>query len=120
MTLIQTIEQVHAVGDSSIRELMLARIAELSDEADDFSEIVNFAVIAGDDDLQQLEERVRSPLTSPPSDYRRADVWEEHEGAYELVYVLSDDGFGVAVFIPKSCVPSPRLLGLIRENWGGD
>ena len=38
------------------------------------------------------------------------EICEEHTGWYELVYVLSDDGYGFQVFVPKGERSDPQLL----------
>jgi hypothetical protein len=40
------------------------------------------------------------------------EVMNAHAHWYELVFVLSDDGFGVVVFIPKTVGIDPELLAM--------
>ena len=40
---------------------------------------------------------------------------EEHTGCYEMVFVLSDDGYGVELFIPKVGNIDPDLLAMCRQ-----
>ncbi|MDD2844649.1 MAG: hypothetical protein PHT57_06810 [Rhodoferax sp.] len=40
------------------------------------------------------------------------EVMNAHEHWYELVFVISDDGFGVVVFIPKRNGIDPHLLAM--------
>lgn len=40
------------------------------------------------------------------------EVVEEHRTCYEIVFVLSDDGFGVELFVPKEEGIDPDLLAM--------
>ena len=39
-----------------------------------------------------------------------AEALEEHAGCYELVFILSDDGYGIEIFVPKVDGVAPELL----------
>ena len=41
------------------------------------------------------------------------ELIEEHENSYELVFILSDSGFGVTLFVPK--LPVTELVRFCRE-----
>jgi hypothetical protein len=38
------------------------------------------------------------------------EIHDEHEGWHELVFILSDDGFGLVLFIAKHPATDARLL----------
>lgn len=40
---------------------------------------------------------------------------EEHDGCYEMVYIFTDDGFGIAIFIPKQATIDADLLAICAE-----
>ncbi|NMM15475.1 MAG: hypothetical protein HHJ17_18305 [Rhodoferax sp.] len=42
------------------------------------------------------------------------EVLDEHAGFFEMVFIISDDGFGIEVFIPKTGV-DPELLAMCRK-----
>ena len=42
------------------------------------------------------------------------EVLDEHAGFFEMVFIVSDDGFGIEVFIPKTGV-DPELLAMCRK-----
>ena len=95
---IATDEDLQAIGDPALSELLTARSIEASEYVDHFSELVRFILIDSRDTVSDVEGVVGLDLES--SD-RRADVFEEHPGYFELVYVLSDDGSGIILFINK-------------------
>ena len=82
--------------DPNLRALIQARAETLLHEFDDMAlhELVAFVVVEAGDSLQDLEGQ----LGCSPGP---AELIEEHAGYFEMVFVLSDDGFGVEVFIPK-------------------
>ena len=43
------------------------------------------------------------------------ELIEEHAGYYEMVFVLSDSGYGVEVFIPKTQGVDPALLAMCKR-----
>ena len=42
------------------------------------------------------------------------EILEEHAGYYEMVFIISDDGCGIEVFIPKA-IDIPELLALCQS-----
>ena len=42
------------------------------------------------------------------------EVLEEHAGYYEMVFIVSDDGFGIEVFIPKT-IDIAELLAMCQR-----
>ena len=43
------------------------------------------------------------------------EILEEHYCCYEMVFVLSDDGYGVEIFIPKAKWIDSRLLAICQQ-----
>lgn len=72
--------------DHELRELLHQRLADLIDHED----IAHFYILEGAQDLAQL----------PPV----PELREDFKHWTELVYVLSDDGFGLEVFVPKGLI----------------
>ena len=89
-----------------LRALIQERADALQTEFDDMAlhELVTFVVVEAGDSLQDLEGQLG--VASPP------ELTEEHAGYFELVFILSDDGFGIEVFIPKHPGIDPQLLEL--------
>ena len=111
MKVLMTDADVGALEDPELRSLMLRRIEELSEYGGHFSELVRFVVMEHADEPEalggelNLDVRLRSP-----------DVAEWIGENLELVYVLSDDGRGATVLLPRSLAESPtwRSVASIR------
>ncbi len=125
---VRVIEQasdVTAVASPEIRELIAARIAALSEdehyEADTHGRFVVWE--AGDSvgDLSQvlsfsaLCNRSTGVNFGEPGFTPSFELVEEHPNCFEMVFVLSDDGYGVVVFIPKSVDADSTLLAMCRQ-----
>ena len=74
--------------DPELRELLSQRLSELSQWHD--TPIAHFYILESAQDLSQL----------PPT----PELREDFQSWTELVYVLSDDGFGLEVFVPKGLI----------------
>jgi hypothetical protein len=111
------------LGDPALRRLILRRFDTLTEENPDYAldQLARFVVVepgdrpealAGELGFHPLEarwdgSRFGTPGFSPPF-----ELAEEHAAWYELVFVLSDDGFGLEVFVPKAPGVDPELLAL--------
>jgi hypothetical protein len=96
-----------SITDPELRELIEGHIDRLS-EYDDYqlSELIHIIVVEIGDCYAQLGPFIGST----------PEVVQEHSDWYELVYVISDDGFGVVVFVPKDQSTDPRLLAICRQE----
>lgn len=108
--------------DVGLAGLINARVDELAEYTDEIGELATFIVIQADDAIEAIDAALgfgilsnrfdRIPFGAPgftPS-------WEglaEHADWFELTHVLSDDGFGIVVYVPKAAAISPELL----EMW---
>jgi hypothetical protein len=86
----------------------LDRLSEV--EGYDLSQLVRFIIMASSDTVIDLEAVLGFSIrTSRFTDCRYGDpdfqpcweVIEAHQLWYEIVYVLSDDGFGLVIVVPK-------------------
>ena len=44
-----------------------------------------------------------------------AEVIEEHRSCYELVFIFTDDGYGIEIFVPKVHGVDPELLAMCAQ-----
>ena len=113
------------IGDPSTRSLVRRRLAEVLDgrpyDRDVHGE---FVVAEPGDTLRSLEEGSGAPIASNPFDGSRfpapdfvpvSEFIEDHGECYEAYFLYSDDGAGVAVFVPKSEGIDAELLSLCRQ-----
>ena len=76
-----------------------------------FSELAHFVVVQEGDTLADVEQETRLEMADTPA-------WEwviDHGEFYETVFILSDDGFGIALFVIKAGI-DPRLKRLLDNS----
>ena len=98
------------VTDPTLTPLIARLVDDLDDYGCDLSQMVRVVVVEPGDALSAIDEEVGFPLLD-----RRLDVIEVHEGWFELTYVLSDDGFGVVVYVPVRPGIDVQLIEHCRE-----
>lgn len=91
--------------DPNLRNLLSRRIEELTDYTDDLAELLHIYILEPSDTLTTVDVQLGFSLGERP-----IDVIESHLGWYELTIVLSDDGFGVVLYVPKHPDTDPKLL----------
>lgn len=109
--------------DPELRQLLAARIDTLKEyEGYCLGELVSFVVIDCNDAVSDLDAALGFPVMANRFDGCRygepgfSPSWEaieEHSNWFEMVYVLSDEGFGVVVFVPKHA--DPELLQMLQQ-----
>lgn len=98
-------------AQAELTRLITGYVERLSDyEGYELGQLVQFVVMARSDTVIELEAALGfSVRINRSTGCRYGDVdflpsWEvieEHNFWYEVVYVLSDDGFGIVIFVPK-------------------
>ena len=117
---------VASIGNPEMRCLVELRIQELVEFDPDAapSLLAKFIVMEAGDRLDELDAQLGFPiLTNRWTGVRFGQVgftpsWEvleEHRTCYEMVFVLSDDGYGVELFIPKHPSMDSELLSMCAE-----
>ena len=110
------------VEDAAIKALVIRRFAELSSPDYEWAELGYFVVVEPHDTIRQLEAAHRISITTShcgtvnhgqPGFIPSFELIEDHETSYELVFILSDSGFGVTLFVPK--LPVSELVRFCRE-----
>jgi hypothetical protein len=113
---------VAQIADSLLRDLIEQRILEVSDGGSWNSALYGYFIVAEPgDSVAALEAEsgcclltgrfTESPFGEPgfvPS----FEFIEEHANCYEGVWILSDDGFGVVILIPKVDGIDPGLMSM--------
>ncbi len=83
-------QYLNTTPDPELRGLLVERVQALSDY--ELGEIAHFYVVETADELASL---------NLPDLY---EIREDYEQWTELVYVLSDDGFGLQVYVRKGLI----------------
>lgn len=97
----------HYHPDPNLRTLISSRIEELSDYTEDLANLIHIYILEPSDTLTTVDVQLGFSLAE-----RSIDVIEGHPGWYELTIVLSDDGFGVVLYVPIGIDTDPQLLAL--------
>ena len=124
MHVIRTDSDLQALEDPGLLELIHRRIADTAEFVNTFGELVFFVIVEPGDDIAGVDDALGFPVMvnrfdgttlGEPGFTPSWDVLEEHAGFYELVYVLSDDGRGVTVFVIKAEGVPAELLAMCRQ-----
>ncbi len=102
-----SIHDAHASAlGTELGDLIGQRIEELAGyEGPDLSALIKILVLEPGDALTDVDAELGFPLLARP-----CDVAQSQRDWFELTLVLSDDGFGVVVYVPKRPDLDPRLL----------
>ena len=124
MILIRGPDQVRRIDDPDTRRLVEQRLVEICAGQPYAPEIHGEMIVAQPGDtLASLEEQGDLTFASCPVDelyfpdpdfVAFCEVIEEHPGCFEMVWILSDDGFGVLIFVPNHPDIDRELLSLCR------
>jgi hypothetical protein len=100
-----------SIEDPDVRQLAWRRFQQITaGEVYDYDRHGELIVVEPGDTVAALEEACGCAILHNPFDGTRfgdkdfAPVFEaieEHAGCFEIVAILNDDGFGVALFVPK-------------------
>ncbi len=122
MLVLRDRSSITQLSDPDLRGLIEQRVQSLSEFDDcDLTELVAFLVIEPGDSLQDMDAQLGFSILSnrfdgtcfgDPDFTPSFDILEEHLGYYEIVFVMSDDGFGIEVFVPKHLGVPPELLAM--------
>jgi hypothetical protein len=101
--------------DPQLKDLLaLRRDQLLHDTAGEYElgDLVHIIVVQPGDSIAGIEAAANFPLFTEP-----AFEWAQDHGRYlESVVILSDDGFGIAIFVPDTDGGDPSMLSILREQ----
>lgn len=113
------------VTDPDIRRLIARRFKEISaGEAYDYNRHGYMVVVEPGDTVEQLEQETSCCITRNLFDETRYgdpdfspsfESLEEHDECYEMVFITSDSGFAISLWIPRSEGADECLLALCAE-----
>ena len=124
MPVIRDESDLETVADPELLRLLYRRIEETAEYVDRFAELVFFVVVQTGDDIGAVDaalgfavmaNRFDGTPFGAPGFTPSWDALEEHAACFELVYVLSDDGCGVTVFVTKAQGVPAELLAMCRQ-----
>ena len=113
------------LADNQLRSLLTERFDQLTNawEDIDLSDLTHFLIIQAGDTAAEAEHELGWSLLVNSVDGARfgqpdfTPSWEwieDHGGWYEAVYILSDDGFGISLFVQDHPATDTELLAMCR------
>jgi hypothetical protein len=99
MLVLRDVKALFQADDPHLRRLLAARAQALLEEyGGDYAlrDLVTFVVLGPGDALESLDRQLGFETLTHP-----VELVEDHGAYYELVFVVSDDGYGVELFVPK-------------------
>jgi len=112
------------IANPEIRRLVEQRIYDLGKEPFDLATLGYFLVIEPGDTLNTINTQLGFPILTnrwtglhfgQPDFVPSFEFVEEFSGCFEIVFVISDDGFGIEVFVPKTAGIASELLELCQR-----
>ena len=123
MHVVKDLQSTHQINNPAIRVLVQQRINDIGGEAFDSTELGYFLVIEAGDTIEAIQKQIGFNVLCNRFTAIRFDATgftpsfefiQEFASCYDLVFILSDDGFGVELFIPKMGGVDADLLAMCR------
>jgi hypothetical protein len=118
-------EQTWRIADSAIRRLVETRFMQIcAGEPYNAERHGYMIVVEPGDDVDAIERESDCPILSDllgdacfgqPEFTPAAEVIEEHCSCYELVFIFTDDGYGIEIFVPKVDGVDRELLAMCEQ-----
>ena len=125
MIVVRDLQSTHQISNLEIRQLVQQRISDLGGEAFDTTTLGYFLVIEQGDTLDAVNTQLGfSILANRFTGIAYSDTGftpsfefvEEFATCYDMVFILSDDGFGIEVFVEKAEGVPPDLRIMCRVH----
>lgn len=105
--------------EPNLKRLLQGRVQDAASLG--LADLTHILVIEPGDREADINEAIDfSPLVSRLDGVRHQPDWdwiEKHDGYWELVYTVSNDGFAFLVFVQDAPGVLPELLTLCRGGW---
>jgi hypothetical protein len=122
MRILRELADVAHIADPLLRDLIERRILEVSDGGPWDSTLYGYFIVAEPGDSVAVLEaksgccmltgRFTEANFGEPGFVPSFEFIEEHANCYEGVWILSDDGFGVVILVPKVDGIDPGLMSM--------
>lgn len=123
MIVVRNLQSTHQISNTAIRQLVEQRINDLGGEAFDSAALGYFLIIQQGTTLEAIEAQLGFSILAnrftgirfdQPGFSPSFEFVEEFPSCYDMVFVLSDDGFGIEVFVEKAEGVPPDLRIMCR------
>lgn len=101
---------------ASILRVHADRLAEFDNF--ELSDLALFAIIQPGDTLESVEDALNWRLTDGDGGFiQPPEIVSRHAGWYEVVFILSDDGYGLVLLLPIQGGTEPKLLAACNRAY---
>ena len=124
MIVVRDLQSAHQISHPQIRELVQQRITDLAGENIGAWEFGYFLIVEPGDSIEAIQAQVGFDILcnrftgiryDQPGFTPSFELIEEFPFCYDIVFVLSDDGYGVEVFIEKIAGIDPDLIAMCQR-----
>lgn len=125
MIIVRNQSSANSIPDPGIRALVNQRFSQIvSGEPYDYDQHGYMIIVEPGDSIESLESKISCPILHNFFDDTYFgdhnftpcfEALEEHSSCFEMVFILSDSGFGIAIFIPKCEGIDKGLLAMCAE-----
>jgi hypothetical protein len=121
MQIVRDLPTAALIRNPKIRQLVQQRIADLGGESFDTNELGYFLVIEPGDTLDAVATQLGFSILSNRLTFIRYDqegftpsfeFIEDFGYCYDMVFVISDDGYGIEVFVEQAIGVDTNLLAM--------
>lgn len=97
---------------NEVHALLEAHVERLAEYADfDLTDLAMFAIVMPGDTLEGIEEELGRALINDAGVFiEPPEIIQRHTDWFELAFILSDDGFGLVLFVPINSATDARLM----------
>lgn len=97
---------------NEVHGLLEAHVERLSAYAEfDLPDLAMFVIAMPGDTLDSIEDELgRSLIDSAGTFIQPPEIVQKHRGWIELAFIVSDDGFGLVLFVPIDSNTDARLM----------
>ena len=113
------------IADPELRALVEKAIRDLSPDGPyDPDELGYFLIVQPGDSLDAISTQIGFPIMAnrctgirfgQPDFTPSFELVDEQAGYYDMVFIISDDGYGIEVFIPKTDGVDAELLAMCKR-----
>lgn len=97
---------------NEVHALLEAHRERLAEYADfDLTDLAMFAIVMPGDTLDSIEDDLGRALIDRTGNFiDPAEIIQRHTDWFEVAFILSDDGFGLVLFVPIDSATDARLM----------
>lgn len=101
---------------NEVHGLLEAHVESLAAYADfDLPDLAMFAIAMPGDTLDSIEDELGRSLIDDAGAFNQPpEIVQRHQRWFELAWILSDDGFGLVLFVPIDSNTDARLMAATK------